>query len=157
MWKSRIQNSVCGQLKPRVGACGFVSLCLCYLVECYKHIPFWNICTVIVKENGVHNIAGPWKIVITRRNLALPNISCEFWDKRPWTKVEDCKKIMPIHVSALSPTLLRYDMTAFFVLAVSCMLVKDLRSTKVPDFLWESTSKPVMCFKPVMMRLNIFI
>ena len=89
--------------------------------------------------------------------MALPNISCEFWDKRPWTKVEDCKKIMPIHVSALSPTLLRYDMTAFFVLAVSCMLVKDLRSTKLPDFLWESTSKPVMCFKPVMMRLNIFI
>ena len=36
---------------------------------------------------------------------------------------------MPIHVSALSPTFLRYDMTAFFVLAVSCMLVKDLRST----------------------------
>ena len=64
---------------------------------------------------------------------------------------------MPIHVSALSPTLLRYDMTAFFVLAVSCMLVKDLRSTKLPDFLWKSTSKPVMCFKPVMMRLNIFI
>ena len=72
---------------------------------------------------------------------------------RRWRTV----KIMPIHVSALSPTLLRYDMTALFVLVVSCMLVKDLRSTKLPDFLWESTSKPVMSFKSVMMRLNIFI
>ena len=30
---SGVYKTVCGQLKPRVGACGFVRLCLCYLVE----------------------------------------------------------------------------------------------------------------------------